>query len=129
VISALGKVFKIKTMGKMEKFVGCHFFDTIDKYGVWIHQPKLLKNLKENFKNLLGDTKRVYTTPSALNTLIIHPEEGDPLVTPERQKQFRMGHALISPIQSESYQRLLMVQLKHTSRLYYTLSNMPAKVE
>jgi hypothetical protein len=33
-------------------------------------------------------------------------------------------HALISPFQSESYQRLLMVQLKHPSRHYYVLSNM-----
>jgi hypothetical protein len=28
VINALGKVFKVKTMGEMEKFVGCHIIDT-----------------------------------------------------------------------------------------------------
>jgi hypothetical protein len=85
VISALGKVFKVKTMGEMEKFGGCHIIDTIDKDDVWIHQPKLLNNLKENFKNILGDTNRIYTTPSAPKTLIIRPKEGDPLVTPKRQ--------------------------------------------
>jgi hypothetical protein len=62
VIAALVKPFKVKTMGEMETFVGCHIIDTIDKDGVWIHQPKLLKNLKENFKHNLGDTKRIYTT-------------------------------------------------------------------
>jgi hypothetical protein len=133
-ISALGKVFKIKTMGEMEKFVGCHIIDTIDKDGVWIHQPNILNNLKENFKKILGDTKRIYTTPSAPKTLIIPPKEGDPLVTPKDRSNSEWElkcyyiwlniHALISPIQSESYQRLLTVQLKHTSRLYYALSNM-----
>jgi Reverse transcriptase (RNA-dependent DNA polymerase) len=59
VISGLGKVFKVKTMGEMEKFAGCHIIDTVDKYGVWIHQPKLLKKIKENFKDILGDTKRI----------------------------------------------------------------------
>jgi hypothetical protein len=57
--------------------------------------PKLLKNLKENFKNILGDTKRIYTSPSAAKTLIIRTKEGDPLVTPERQKQFRMGVGML----------------------------------
>jgi hypothetical protein len=54
-IFALGKVFKVKTMGEMKMFVGCHNIDTIDKDCVWIHQQKLLKHLKENFKNILGD--------------------------------------------------------------------------
>jgi Reverse transcriptase (RNA-dependent DNA polymerase) len=44
VISAHGKSFMVKTMGEMENFVGCKIIDTIDKYGVWIHQPKILKN-------------------------------------------------------------------------------------
>jgi hypothetical protein len=48
VISALWKSFKVKTKGEMENFVGCKIIDTIDKDGVWIHQPKLLKNFKEN---------------------------------------------------------------------------------
>jgi hypothetical protein len=56
VLSALGKSFKVKTIGEMENFVDCKIIDTVDKDGVWIHQPKLLKNLKENhwryYKNL-----------------------------------------------------------------------------
>jgi hypothetical protein len=36
-------------MGEMENLVGCKIIDTVDKGGVWIHQPKLLKNLKDNF--------------------------------------------------------------------------------
>jgi hypothetical protein len=93
VISDLGKVFKVKTMGEM--FVGCHIIDTIDKDGVWIYKPNFLKKLKENFKNILGDTKRIYSTLSAPKTLIVWPKEGDPLVTTERQKQFRMGVGML----------------------------------
>jgi hypothetical protein len=71
VISALEKSFKVKTMGEMENFVGCKIIDTIDKDGVWIHQSKLLKNLKENFKSIIGDTTRTFKTPSAPKSLII----------------------------------------------------------
>jgi hypothetical protein len=50
VIEALGNTFKVKLMGKMDNFVGCQIIDTPDKDGVWIHQPKLLKNLEINFE-------------------------------------------------------------------------------
>jgi hypothetical protein len=95
VISVLGKSFKVKTMGEMEKFVGCKIIGTLDKDGFWIHQPKLLKNLKENFKSIIGDTTRIFKTPSALKTLIIRPKEGDPLISTERQKTFRIRVAML----------------------------------
>jgi hypothetical protein len=60
VIEALSKSFKVKTMGELSKFVGCHIMDTTAKEGVWIHQPKLLKNLKENIKDLIKESARVF---------------------------------------------------------------------
>jgi hypothetical protein len=69
VIAALGRVFKVKTLGDMDKNFGCHY----RKNGVWIHQPKLLKILNAKFKNVLGDTMRIYPAPSAPKTLIICP--------------------------------------------------------
>jgi Reverse transcriptase (RNA-dependent DNA polymerase) len=53
VIKALGNTFKVKSMSEMDKFVGCQIIDTPDKDGVWIHQPKLLKNLKIIFEEIL----------------------------------------------------------------------------
>jgi hypothetical protein len=82
-------------MGEMYKFVGFHINDTPDKAGVWIHQPKLLKNLKINFADVLEDTTTVFKTPSAPKTLIVRPKEGDPLISPERQKQFQMGVGML----------------------------------
>jgi hypothetical protein len=114
-IEALGNTFKVNYMGEMDKFVGCHIINTPDKDGVWIHQPKLLKNLKIKFEEILEDAAIVFKTPSATKTLIFWPKEGDPLISPEKQKQFQMGVVVllflsstrfqISPIQSESYQR------------------------
>jgi hypothetical protein len=69
--------------------------DTIDKDGVWIHQPKLLEILREIFKSIIGDTTRIFKTPSAPKTLIIRPKEGNPLISPERQKTFRMGVGML----------------------------------
>jgi hypothetical protein len=67
-------------MGEMGKFVGCHIMDTDDKYVVWIHQSKLLKYLKSHFKDNIGETTRVFKTPSAPKTLILRPKEVDPLI-------------------------------------------------
>jgi Reverse transcriptase (RNA-dependent DNA polymerase) len=78
VISALCKVFKVKTMAKMEKFVGCHIIDR--QRWCLDSSTKVIEELKENFNNILGDTKRIYTSPSAPKTLIVRPKEGDPLL-------------------------------------------------
>jgi hypothetical protein len=56
---------------------------------------KVTEEFKGKLQDILGDTKRIYTTPSALKTLIIRPQEGNPLVTPQRQKQFRMGVGIL----------------------------------
>jgi Reverse transcriptase (RNA-dependent DNA polymerase) len=37
VSEALGYTLKVKSMGEIYKFVGCHIIDTHNKEGVWIH--------------------------------------------------------------------------------------------
>jgi hypothetical protein len=59
-----------------------------------IHQPKLLKNLKENVKDLIEENARVFKTPLAPKTLIINCK-GDPLILPEQRKQFRMDVGIL----------------------------------
>jgi hypothetical protein len=95
VISALGKSFKVKNMGEMENFAGFKIIDTVDKEGVWIHQPEIIKNLKENFKSIIGETTSIFKKPSAPKTLIIRPKEGVPLISPEKKKNFRMGVGML----------------------------------
>jgi hypothetical protein len=49
-----------------------------------------VKNLKENFKNIFRRYKEdIYDSLSSKDT-------GDPLGTPERQKQFRMGVGMLA---------------------------------
>jgi hypothetical protein len=95
VIEALSKSFKVKTKDEMRKFVECHIIDTTVKDRVWIHQPTLLKNLKANFKDIIKERARVFKTPSAPRSLIIRPKDGDPLISPEQQKHFRMGVGML----------------------------------
>jgi hypothetical protein len=85
VIEPLSKSIKVRTMREMSKFDGC----------IWIHQPKLFKNLKGKFKHLLEENTRVFKTPSAPKTLIICPKDSDPLILPEKQKQFMMGIGML----------------------------------
>jgi hypothetical protein len=97
------------------------------------NKPKLLKNLKENFTSIVGDSTRTFKTPSAPKTLIIRPKEGDPLNSPERQKTFRMGVGMLQylvnhlrPDISNSVRELSKLQLelqRDTSRHFYAQSN------
>jgi hypothetical protein len=70
-------------MGAMSMLFVGHIIDTTDKGSVWIHQLKLLKNLKENLKDLVEENAQVFKTPSHPKTLIIRPKNGDPLMSPE----------------------------------------------
>jgi hypothetical protein len=82
-------------MGEMIKFVGGHIIDTTEKEGFWIHQQKPLKNLKTNIKDPIEQIARVFKTLSAPKTLIMRPKDGDPLISTEEQKQFRMGVGML----------------------------------
>jgi hypothetical protein len=50
-IKALSKDFKVKYLGKLDHFVGCHIIENQNKDTLWIHQPKLLKHLKETYSS------------------------------------------------------------------------------
>jgi hypothetical protein len=93
-VNALSKDFKVKYLGEMEHFVGCHLIQSVKKDIIWIHQPKLLKNLKEHFGEMVKE-KRVYKTPGAPKTVIIRPMKDDPLISVEDQKKFRSGVGML----------------------------------
>jgi hypothetical protein len=92
VIKELSKEFSIKNMGEMENFVGCRLIKTTDT--MWIHQPKLLKQLKESFWHLI-ETNRVFGTPAAPKTVILRPIEGDPKISEKDQSTFRSGVGML----------------------------------
>jgi Reverse transcriptase (RNA-dependent DNA polymerase) len=81
VIAALKTVVTVKDLGKMENFVGCHLMETKEKDAIYIHQPKLLKHLEEDFGHHVT-TNRIFLTPGAPKSVIMHPDRDDPLIPP-----------------------------------------------
>jgi hypothetical protein len=63
VIEELVKVLKVNAVGVMGAFAGCHMIFTVNNDVVRIRQPKLLKTLKDNLKNILVDTKGIFMYP------------------------------------------------------------------
>jgi hypothetical protein len=94
VLKELGKTFKVKYLGKLENFIGCKLIENPEKTKIWIHQPKLLKNLNQTFGKLVENV-RDYKTPATPKATIVRPKEGDPLISPERQKLFRSGVGML----------------------------------
>ncbi len=94
VINALSKYFKVKDLGEMKHFVGCHIIEDKNKNTIWIHQPKLLKHLNETFASYIT-TERIYKTPAAPKTVVMRPEPNDPLITSERQTLYRSGVGML----------------------------------
>ena len=92
IINGLSKDFNIKSMGKMEHFVGCHIIDKENQ--TWIHQPKLLTSLRKGFKEYIKDI-RTFKTPAAPKTVIMRPQEGDPTIAPDKQRKFRSGVGML----------------------------------
>jgi Reverse transcriptase (RNA-dependent DNA polymerase) len=93
-LTELAKTFKVKDLGKLENFIGCRLIENQSKDTICIHQPKLLKHLKQAISDMVKDV-REYSTPAAPKTSIMRPQEGDPLISAERQKTFRSGVGML----------------------------------
>ena len=94
IIEALGQDFKVKYLGKLEHFVGCHITENYKKDTLWIHQPKLLKHLEEDFSKYIT-TNKVFMTPASPRTTILRPQEGDNKISPAEQTIFRSGVGML----------------------------------
>ena len=70
VLEELGKIFKVKYLGKLEHFVGCHITENYRGDKLWVHQPKLLKHLEEEFGKYIT-SNREYITPAGPRTTIV----------------------------------------------------------
>jgi Reverse transcriptase (RNA-dependent DNA polymerase) len=57
VVTELGKTFKVKYLGKLENFIGCKLLEKKERDTIWIHQPKLFKQLDQTFGQLIKDLK------------------------------------------------------------------------
>jgi hypothetical protein len=94
VLTELGKTFKVKDLGKLENFIGCKIIENTQKDTIWIHQPKLIKHLKQTFGKMV-ESVREYKTPAAPKTTILRPLKDEPLISSDDQKLFRSGVGML----------------------------------
>jgi hypothetical protein len=94
VLKALSKLVEIKDLGKIKHFVGCHVIESPLDNTIYIHQPKLLKHLQEEFGKL-ANTSRCHNTPGAPKTVIMRPDKTDPVIDATRQSSFRSAVGML----------------------------------
>jgi hypothetical protein len=78
----------------MESFVGYKIIENKAKITIYIHQPKLLNNLKKQFGALV-ESLRVFETPAPPQTIIKRLEKDDTLLSPDQQTKFRSGIGML----------------------------------
>jgi hypothetical protein len=93
-MQSLAENFNIKGMGPLKHFVGCHIIENAAKDTIWVHQPKLLKDLQKKFGPTV-ESSRTYRTPAAPRTIVMRPQEGDMLISPEKQTEYRSGVGML----------------------------------
>jgi hypothetical protein len=80
----------VKDLGPINTFDGCKIIENKEKDTIWIHQPKLTKNLEEQFGPLVAGM-RTYKIPAVPRTNIQHTDKGEILISSEDQTKFRSG--------------------------------------
>ena len=94
-ISALRNAFNVKDMGTLEHFVGCHLIKE-NESRMYLHQPKLLKHLSDEFKYLSSSFgPREYRTPAAPKSTVVRPTQDDPLINKSEQAKYRSGVGML----------------------------------
>jgi hypothetical protein len=78
----------------MENYVGCNIIENEEQDTIWIHQPKLIKHLKEQFGDLVKDFKH-HTTPASPKSIICRPQQGDVLTSATDQTKCRSGVGML----------------------------------
>jgi hypothetical protein len=84
-IDKLSKRFVVKDLGNMETFVGCKIINNKTNSTIYIHQPKLLKHLKQQFGGL-AESFEAFSTPAPPRTMVKHPDKEDTLISVDQQK-------------------------------------------
>jgi hypothetical protein len=104
---AVSKDFKVQYLGKLEIFVGCNIIENKKKDTLWIHQPKVLKHLKETYYNL-DTTTKIFRPPANYKTIILCPKTEEQLISAD-------DHFIRSVDGMLLYFGMLLYLIKHSS--------------
>jgi hypothetical protein len=94
VLKSISSVLKVKDLGEVKYFVGCHLVHSTDGKTIHIFQPKLIKNLEDSFSQYIN-TNQKFQTPGAPKTVVVHPEKGDDILSPKDQTKYRSGVGML----------------------------------
>jgi hypothetical protein len=90
----LSHYFVVKDLGEMETFVGCKIINNKANDTIYIHQPKLLLHLKQDFGALVESLKE-FKTPAPPRSMVKRPDKEYILITIEQQTNFRSGVGML----------------------------------
>jgi hypothetical protein len=93
-MDSLSSCFVVKDLGEMETFVGYKILNNKERVTVDIHQPKLIKRLKEEFGALVKSLKD-FQTPAPPRSMVKRPDKEDILIPVEEKTKFRSGVGLL----------------------------------
>jgi hypothetical protein len=93
-IAKLSKHFVVKDLGNMETLVECNIINNKTNDTVCIHQPKLLKHLKQEFGGLIESVKE-FSTPAPPRAMLKHPDKEDTLIPAFQQTKYISGVGML----------------------------------
>jgi hypothetical protein len=94
VTKSISSVLKVKDLGEVKNFVGCHLVHSTDGKTIHIFQPKLIKKLEDSFSQYIN-TNRKFQTPSAPKTVVMRHEKGDNVLSPKDQTKYHSGVGML----------------------------------
>jgi len=86
------KGFTLKVENDLDDYLSCEIKIDRDKKKGWIHQPHLLKKLRDKFWHLVKDMPQ-YVTPGTPHQVIVRKTEWK--ITPEEQAIYRSGVGML----------------------------------
>jgi hypothetical protein len=84
----------VKDLGEVETIVGCKIINNKANDTVYIHQPKLLLHLKQEFGALV-ESLTEFKTPAPPRSMVRCPDKEDVLITVEQQTNYRSGVCIL----------------------------------
>jgi hypothetical protein len=93
-IDKLSKYFVVKDLGNMEAFVGWNIINNKTNDTVYIHQPKQLKILKQEFGGLVESFKE-FPTPAPPRTMVKLPDKADTFIPVDQQTKYQSGVGML----------------------------------
>jgi Reverse transcriptase (RNA-dependent DNA polymerase) len=117
VMKSISSALKLKDLGEVNNFVGCHLIHSTDGKTIHIFQPKLFKNLEDSFSQYIN-TNRKFQTPGALKTGAMLLGKGDNVLSPKYQNKYRSGVGMLLYLVKQSRPEISNAVRELTKVLY-----------